>query len=111
MSQKTKCDCGADVHREHGSDFFTDFQLMEDYEVIRDLVERTDSEPEPEDVFNLKDRINRLWQCPNLQEAYKTRSRFQLIDSAKHFLDQVSFYSNNQHHPFIALLDSLVSGW
>ena len=85
------CDCGADVRREHGSDFFTDFQLMEDYEVIRDLVERTASEPEPEEVFNLKDRINRLWQCPNLQEAYKTRSRFQLIDSAKHFLDQVLF--------------------
>ena len=77
------------VKREHGSDFFTDMQLMEDYEEIRKLIERTQASPEPEEVFNLKDRINRLWRCPSLQEAYKVRSKFQLIDSAKHFLDQV----------------------
>ena len=35
--------------------------------------------------------------CWSLQEAYKHRSSFQLVDSAKHFLDQLEEVTNPNH--------------
>jgi len=83
--------------REHGSHYYNDFQLMEDYDEILKLHEQTAAKPEPHQVFQITDRIQRLWGCPDLQEAYKQRSKFQLIDSAKHFLDQVEEVMNPLH--------------
>ena len=72
-------------------------EFQNDYIVLTGLSERTYDRPKPEEVFAVKNHIERLWNFPNIQEAYKQRATFQLPDSAKHFLDQVEEVMSPDH--------------
>ena len=55
---------------DYGSDFYNDLQLLEDFETVRKLAEETQDPvlkaplPDLKDVFEIKDQISRLWNCP-----------------------------------------------
>ena len=79
---------------EHGQDYFADTELTEDFvkvERLRDQLAEGES-IEPHQVYELAGEIERLWKSEAFRAAYKIRSTFQLVDSAKYFLDKESVH-------------------
>jgi len=64
-------------------------------EIVEEVLNASEKSLDP----NLAKRIARLWTDSGIQEAYKIRSQFQLMDSAAYFLSSVETHAKEDYIP------------
>jgi len=53
----------------------------------------------PDDLYKLASIVKRIWSDPGIQQAFLQNSQFQLLDSAKYYLDKVDTLIDDKYVP------------